>query len=250
MILHPSRSRHGGIVVETAIILAVIALLVAIAIPIYRNRPDAARVARAEQDVLALANAQLRAAETIGFYVPLQLLDDLAPTGDSLSPQTDALANEPGSLQLISPSVPVDQQVGAQTGLGQAAGALGAWDGPYAQTKRVYLGAAGASLDLAQLTPESVRRDYPLDPWGQPYRFYSPVGIVGTGAAETAPEAFDSDAFSDGALTTADDRFDTFAIVSYGPNGQSDSVSDQDDDVIYLFDIPAEADAPGEAPEA
>lgn len=248
MTLHPSRYRHGGIVVETAIILTVIALLVAISVPVYRNRPDAARIAQAEQDVLALAHAQHRAADTIGYYLPLQLLDNLAPATEGGSAKADTLANEPGTLSLIAPSLPTGEQVGAQPTLGQAASALASWEGPYAETKRVYLGAADGDLSL--ISPESVRRDYPVDPWGTPYRFYSPEGIVGTRAAETAPEALESDEFSDGVLSAQDDRFETYAIVSYGPNGQSDSVSEQDDDIIYLFENPADSAVEGEAPEA
>ena len=68
-----------------------------------------------------------------------------------------------------------------------------------------------------------------LDPWGTPYMFYSPLGVIGGGD-------LDSDAFGGGAVTAQDDRFETFAIVSYGPDGQSDSASGGDDDLLLLFE--------------
>lgn len=246
MILNPSISRRGGIVVETAIILAVIALLVLIAIPVYRSRPQDSREAQARAEVLALGQALEQTADASGFYVPLQLLDDRKTAEASRTDKTDDLANEPGALKLILRDTAPDAQAASQTALSDASALLDAWKGPYAETKRVYLGASREGFDLSSLSAETIRRDYPLDPWGNPYRFYSPIGIVGSRAAESAPEALDSDEFSDGALTTQDDRFDTYAIVSYGANGESDSASETDDDVIYLF----ETTQPGAAGEA
>jgi hypothetical protein len=49
----------------------------------------------------------------------------------------------------------------------------------------------------------------------------------------------DRDDFSDGAITANDDRFETYAVVSYGPNGESDSVTEENDDIIYLFESQA-----------
>lgn len=233
-------SQRGGIVVETVIILTAIVLLVLIAIPVYRGGPSDARIAQAEHDVLALARAQERAADTLGYYLPLQLLDNEALSDEARTARADTLANEPEALKAVPSKLTDSAEAGSQTLLHEVPGLHESWAGPYAQIKRVYLGEARENLDLTLISEESVRRDYPLDPWGQPYRFYSPLGIVGSRAKETSPEAFDSDTFSDGALTTEDDRFETWAIVSYGPNGESDSVTDLNDDIIYLFEPPGD----------
>jgi hypothetical protein len=224
MTLNSSHLRRGGIVVETAIILVVITLLVLISIPVYRGGPEDARIAQAESDILTLANAQERVGEMLGYYVPLQVLDNVE------------IDDEAAGLKLIPTDLtgkasPVEQETIANL---REAGEK--WVGPYAETKRIFLGEAGKDMDLTLISEQSVLRDFPLDPWGQPYRFYSPIGLVGSGAGDTSPEAMDRDDFSDGAITANDDRFETYAVVSYGPNGESDSVTEENDDIIYLFE--------------
>lgn len=235
-----SHSRRGGIVVETIIILVVIVLLVLIAIPVYRGGPEDARVAQAQRDVLTLARAQERLADTVGYYLPLQLLDNEALSDEARTARADTLANEPDALKAIPRDLEASDGPPEQPALDDLSNLRENWAGPYAQIKRIYLGEARENLDLSVISEQSVRRDYPLDPWGQPYRFYSPIGIIGSRAAKTSTDTFDTDAFSDGALTTDDDRFETFAIVSYGPNGESDSVTDINDDIIYLFEAPGD----------
>jgi hypothetical protein len=63
--------------------------------------------------------------------------------------------------------------------------------------------------------------------------------LIGSRAAASGPDALDSDEFSDGVLTADDPRFTTYAIVSYGPDGVSDSAGAAQDDIIYLFETPA-----------
>ena len=85
------------------------------------------------------------------------------------------------------------------------------------------------------MNPTDRRRDFPLDPWGRPYRMYSSIGIVGTGALG---DNYNSDTFSNGHLTENDDRFDRYAIVSFGPNGKSDTyigATELKDDIVYYF---------------
>ena len=230
---------RGHLVIETLGIMTVITLLVAVAVPSYWNQSSTAQIAQAKADIQELAQAQLNAAEQYGYYLPLQLLDNASETR---SERTDSIANESETIALVDPSGDLETQAESpQLLAGGAAHPLAAWSGPLAQVKRVYLAGQGDSFDVASLDPSALRRDYPVDPWGNPYRFYSPMGLIGTRAGESTIEARDSDGFSDGRLTSTDDRFDTFAIVSFGPDGQSDAATDTDDDLIFLL---------GEQPEA
>ena len=78
------------------------------------------------------------------------------------------------------------------------------WAGPFLNPQRV---AFGDELQLNIFSDseedDAIIQDFPLDPWGNPYRFYSPVGIIGTDATEEAV-SFDSPSdsmwstFSDG----------------------------------------------------
>ena len=87
------------------------------------------------------------------------------------------------------------------------------------------------------MTSTQVMNDHPLDPWGQPYRFYSPIGLIGSNASTSTPSSWNTNSFSDGRLTSSDDRFDRYAIVSFGPDGEADSSSNADDDIIYYFGV-------------
>lgn len=218
---------RGNMFVETLIILAVIGLMVLIAIPVYSGRASQSKLDQATREIERLALAEKQVAEKYGYYLPLQVLDDV-PAG---SEGIDSIANEPDAVRLI-PTEVEGEPPAAQPAVAEIAEE---WNGPYAQTKRVYLGAASESLDLAELEPETLQLDHPLDPWGTPYRFYAPTGIIGSAALSEEEGALNNPEFSDGVVTANDDRFDTFAIVSFGPNGQSDSMTEEDDDIIYLF---------------
>ncbi len=220
---------------DTLIVIAVIALLCLIAMPIYRGRADEAKLAQARREAIALGQAELAAAQRLGYFVPLHLLDDL-PAGRRLrTDRTDDIANKPAeTLRVIDPARPCEEQVGKQKTLAEA-GLVDLWPGPFYEPKRVWMGSTARNVDPASLPAEVIQRDWPLDPWGTPYRFYSPIGLIGTAAGSTETSALAGDAFGDGVLTLDEDRFDSFSIVSFGPDRQSDVVSGNDDDVIYLM---------------
>ena len=225
------RTDRGALLTETLIVLAVIGLLAGSAIPVYHGRASEAKVNRARVEVEALARAETEVARVHAFYVPLQMLDNI-PVDPSTRThgRTDDLQNE-ANVFLIDPHEnPLDQRNSGQLRL--LSGRITdlrvrdlyeQWEGPFYQSKRVH-------------GSEDRSHDYPLDPWRNPYRFYSPAGLIGSLAAEDGADAMESDEFADGRLTNEDDRFESFAIVSFGPDGQSDSVSKNDDDVIYLFE--------------
>ena len=231
-------TRRGNMAIETVVILAIVAMLTLIAFFLYGPRAEAAREEQARREVRALAEAEMKVAETHQVFVPLQMLDDLAGAAAG----RDDLGNAKASaVRFINPEADLMGQIGTQLDLNSddphIRSLAATWAGPFHHARRIYYGGADASSNPADFTEEVLRRDYPLDPWGTPYRFFSPIGIIGTAAGQASEEAMNSDAFSDGALTTLADRFDGYAIVSYGPNRVSDldPHEGEDDDIIYIF---------------
>ncbi|MBI1784078.1 type II secretion system protein [Candidatus Sumerlaeota bacterium] len=236
--VRPRGLKRANTFVEILIVLAVTALLALIATINYGGRSKAAQQARASAEIEALAQAEQAAADAYGVYVPLQTLDDLPSGRENESDRRDLFSNEPKSLMAIDVIGSDASAPPAQKPLSER---IAEWKGPYFSSKRVYVGGTLQNIpSVASLPPAMIHRDYPLDPWGNAYRLYSPLGVVGGGAAKLDAAALDSDTFSDGVLTGEDRRFNRFAIVSYGPDGKSDSVSNGNDDLIYFF-------GPGEA---
>ncbi|GEM_PF-460635 len=252
------RRRSGVTLTELLAVLVIIGLLATLALPQVINRVTQSKFATARAEVKALADGEQAVGMTHGFYVPLQLLDNVAVdrTTQDLG-VTDDLQNEATTIQLID----VNVSVLTQDTFGQARldpfstdprvrEMFRNWQGPFATFQRVHIGGNfedAFSLAQIRLTSTQTRRDFPLDPWGRPYRFYSPIGIIGSTIGVLQPataQEIDTDGFSDGNLTNFDDRFDRFAIVSFGPDGRSDRTTTSGgtsgvplagDDIIYLF---------------
>lgn len=222
--------KSGNTLLEISGVLAGVCVVVVASLVAYSGRGEAARRAVAASDLRALADAQAAALAAHGEYVPLQVLDD--GVGPANVSGTDVIAAEPENVVTVDPS--------AEGTAARPVRDIADWKGPFLSPSRVFTSRADATLPLSW-SSEAVRRDHPLDPWGRPYRFYSPRGIVGTGAAGSGP--LESDTFSDGVVTGAEDRFDGFAIVSFGPDGLSDATTEQDDDIIRLLDPAAPATA-------
>jgi hypothetical protein len=130
-------------------------------------------------------------------------------------------------------------QIGDSTDNQKVANMLNFWQGPFLNPTRVWFDPDRyeSSWDPTMNSTDR-RHDYPVDPWGIPYRMYSAIGIVGTNA--TSSSNYNSDGFSDGNLTQNEDRFDRFAIVSFGPDGISDedalkSATAPLDDIVRYF---------------
>ncbi len=237
----------GVTLTELLVVLAIIGLLATIAIPVYVQRTEEARVRTTQQEVREIAKAEEMVALNHGFYVPIQVLDDIAVDLANRTTRTDDLQNETDVLYLIDPFVNVqDQMAGSppQPTLQdrdtnpRVHKLYYFWQGPFLNPTRIHIGDE-TSAEPQRLSEDLIRRDHPLDPWGQPYRMYSPVGIVGSSAGATNLGSFNTASFSNGRLTTSDDRFDRFAIVSFGRDNQSDGVSFTGDDVFYYFGIVA-----------
>jgi prepilin-type N-terminal cleavage/methylation domain-containing protein len=250
-------SLWGVTLTELLAVLVIVAILATLAIPAALHRQNQARFATARSEVQTLAQAEEAAALTHGFLVPLQVLDDVPIDQNTRDPETDDLQNEFGvNLFLIDVNTGLVAQVGRQQQLRNNSpdprilAMLRDWAGPFAGFHRYYIGSgfvSGSGAQAARLSPQQVRRDFPLDPWGFPYRLYSPLGITGsTAGILVAPtdNEIDTDAFSNGIMTNTDDRFDRFAVVSFGPDGVSDGTTTSGgtanlpllrDDVMYEF---------------
>ncbi|MCL5270368.1 MAG: prepilin-type N-terminal cleavage/methylation domain-containing protein [bacterium] len=223
--------RMGVTLTELLVVLVIISLLATLALPTYMNHAKTARISTAELECKELADGEDSVGLIHGFYVPLQLLDDL-PDGQTGGVNTfDAIERESTSIEVIDVNSTLMNMVLDQLPL-NAGGAdrrvrnmIRNWQGPFVTTQRVYI---PLGVNIATFGAWE-QRDYPLDPWGNPYLFYSPRGRVGSGLDPT----FTS--IGDGSITTTDDPFDRFAIVSTGPDGQTNRQSTTEDDIVYYF---------------
>ncbi|MCX7015457.1 MAG: hypothetical protein NTW86_23370 [Candidatus Sumerlaeota bacterium] len=192
-------------------------------------------------------------------------LDDVPVNGVTRDQFTDDLQNEPASqLFIIKPLQPLAAQIASPQRLSSgfvSSGSTGfdldafnmvsSWQGPFVEFNRFFKGietiGAGVRLKTSTLdsTTDEVSRDFPLDPWGQPYRVFSPYGIMGTNAIIVdGPDNWETDNKFDfqpnlGSRGTFTDPYDRWAIVSLGPNGQFDTIGvtsgTENDDIVYFF---------------
>lgn len=235
----------GVTLTELIVVLAIVSLLATLAVPVVINRAREARIAVARSEVQSLAQGEEICGIEHGFYVPLQMLDNIpyVQTGRDGS-RTDDIVNDINGnyVELISVDINSAQQIAngqPQLDTGQAVSDTleTDWKGPFTQPQRVF------KFPGAAPSPQVERFDHPLDPWGNAYRLYSPEGIVGSsvGTNPSGAPATNGDmnipSFSNGNLSNVDDRFDRYAVVSFGPNGVSDGINPgtDADDIVYLF---------------
>lgn len=242
--LHTTRqARRAVTLTELLVVLAIIGLLATILIPVYLNKMETAKIRTAQQECQEIAQAMEQCAIFHSFYVPIQLLDDLPRDTANVNtgnPPADSLDNESwGNIWLIDPfRDPILQAAGTQyrmdSNIPRVVDLREEWQGPFLNAQRVFkdpLNPTGTALT-------DVRRDFPMDPWGQPYRFFSPVGPIGTNALQRDPFQQNSDTFSDGWMQDLDtaDPFDRYAIVSFGPDQDLNQAFDPfNDDIFYEF---------------
>jgi len=238
--------RRAVTLIELLVVVLILTLLATAATPVFVGQIQQARLATARFEVDEIAKAQQLCALAHSVYVPLQVLDDLPPKVGGPAPPagTDDLENSIAGGQILLVEVArnsLDMQANGQKNLANWATLGGlteqvyrGWRGPFLQPQRVWAGTDGIN-DRDDDTDQ--RFDHPLDPWGNPYRFFSPEGVLGTSASSVTTTSYSTNSFSDGAFTTTLDRFDRYAIVSLGPDGIFDTGTTADDDIIFLFGI-------------
>jgi prepilin-type N-terminal cleavage/methylation domain-containing protein len=245
MTLLGNAPRRAVTLTELLVVVVIISLLATIAVPVYIQKVQQARVAVARAETRNIAEAMMVCAATHGFVVPIHILDNVPTDPNSSAPADDFSDAFMTSRRVIRVGRPVVEQIGNQDSLGGSNDDVvrmrNFWAGPFLQPQRVYI-PSGASSNPGALTSAQLARDFVLDPWGSPYVLYSDRGVIGGFNPTTPGSAFPDlssieSQIDNGLLTTNDDRFDRFAVVSYGPDGFSGGTSNAAslDDVYYLF---------------
>lgn len=246
------RARRAVTLTELLVVLVIISLLATLAVPVFVQKVQQARVAIARSETRTLADAVQAAAITHGFVVPLQVLDNVPDMSASLTDADDFNAGVYSNVRVIDAFIPVTNQQGSQPTLAQTTNVKIAklrtgWQGPFVTFKRAY-NRNTTSNNPGSLSREDLARDYPLDPWGRPYILYSSMGVVGSyvyptssSSANIDPDTY-PDGVGDGTITTVESgRFFTYAVLSLGANGYSDGVTsslsaaEPEDDIFYEF---------------
>ncbi|NQU44141.1 prepilin-type N-terminal cleavage/methylation domain-containing protein [bacterium] len=249
-----SMVRRAVTLTELLVVVVIISLLATIAVPVYVNKAEQAKISVAREETKTLAHAEEAVASIHQVYVPLQMLDNLPydpDTSSPLNPRSDDMENEFQDLGMIYANRPLLAQVANQALLQdrnspnsdhyvEMRDLFENWAGPFLNPRRVAF-ERELQQNIIQSETPAVQYDFPLDPWGVPYRFYSPLGVIGTdGLTRDVPVGDNAGTwgnFSDGQLTTQDDRFAKYAIVSYGPDGLTEfhNTDADTDDIIYEF---------------
>jgi len=239
---------RGMTLTELLAVLLIISLLATIAVPVYVARQEDARVRVAQGECREIAMAEETVAAMHGFYVPFTLLDDMAPDPERDNTDEERISVNPfaNQLYLINPTIRANDQLNNQLVLAQAqypgylvtpksplaTKLVNDWAGPFITWHRFWYDTSDAAnydgpTDPRYRNDNDMFLDFPLDPWGNPYRFYSPIGVIGDDNDDIASN-FDfldpNPRFGNGFLTTRDqDRFQKYAVVSFGRDGVADT---------------------------
>jgi type IV pilus assembly protein PilA len=259
MISKRIRNRRAVTLTELLVVLAIISLLATIAVPVYINQVQRARVATAQMEVRQIAEAQQMVAVSHGFYVPIHILNNVPnqvnnATGSNANRDDftnlsnvfaiDATVSVERIFSGQSPVIPATQYNPAISDTSndpRVQRMVEGWQGPFLNPKRVrYVGAT-----TGQPGTGNFKQDLVVDPWGNPYRMYSARGTTGTASLPDGPTtdsdlvlAIDNGVLDQGGAGAETDRFDRWAIVSYGPDSRSgftNDPKDQGDDIYYKF---------------
>ncbi len=230
-----NRRIRGFTMVELLIAIIIIGILVAIIVPVLSNRAADARLAAAQADMEAIANAQSQVAIDTGYIVRLHVLDDSGAVGDGIG------SNNP--LDVVDSIRDEDFNAGAgnndQIFLDAKSGiflptnlftridvdggpAKFGWNGPYVNFQRKL-----KPTNPPTALPANYEWTYgsPLDPWGAPYFLF----VAGESAASggTAVGGWIDEktgdinpTFNYGGGAADATNFDRMTLLSLGPNGQ------------------------------
>lgn len=234
---------------ELLVVLAIISLLATIAVPVYVQKTEQARRVTARTEVRNIAQAQELVAATHGFYIPMHLLDNLANDGDSESEDDFENDTNASNKFFVDPFLNILAQQGVQPSLAdaqnntsgqtKALALVNFWTGPFLNPARVTR--TEQFNDAADISSDII-----LDPWGNPYIFFSPEGplsqiqnrsnFVGVDLSQPSTR-FEVDNGRIQDASGGNDPFDRFAIVSFGPDGTLDTSVGTTfvNDVFYEF---------------
>lgn len=257
MLLKKLWKKKAVTLTELLVVIAIISLLATMAVPVYLNQMQRARVATAQSETREIAVAMQAVGVTHGFFTPIHILDNVANRDDTITGQTstpddfDNIEN-PSTRFLIDITRSLDDQAGlSQLNIGDASNnsnyrvqsLVEGWQGPFLDPQRVRF----VNEDFATPGSGEIDQDLVVDPWGTPYRVYSERGLLGDAGLPNDPIeenltiSIDNLAIPNGSGLEPE-RFDRFAIVSYGPdrlNGDNGSAVtnplDQGDDIFYTF---------------
>ncbi len=244
--INNTNAGRGVTLTELVVVIAILSLLATIMVPMAFNRMEQARIVVAKEECRSIADAMQQCAAIHGYYVPIRVLDN---QNNAINPleDSDDLFNEyrlsAGPAYLIKPTLDLDAQIGNQLYIGESGTEklIQEWNGPFLQPQRVYV-----DETWTPGSEEWFREDYPLDPWGNPYRFYCRLGYIGDNGVQEDTVSQWEDNFT-GLLNDRTpgpnniyDDLDRFAIVSFGPDGEEDLYDDNagtepHDDIIYEF---------------
>lgn len=251
MIRRSLHSKRAVTLTELLVVLAIIALLATIAVPVYIQQLQRAKIAVAQVEVREIAEAMQQVAATHGFLVPIHVLNNIpTPTGatgglfGTPAGNRDDMQNlNRSALGIIDINVPLFRQIGASqlrldSSNDRVVRMVENWQGPFLNPKRIrYAGEVAGQPGTGTFWEDIV-----VDPWGNPYRVYSPFGMLGSDTRTPVQSNFQVTRGMDDMLFTnfESGRFDRFAIVSYGPDGDSSYTNNpifQGDDIYYKFSI-------------
>lgn len=246
--LWTNRTRRAVTLTELLVVLAIISLLATLAVPVYVQQTERARKAIARSEVRAIAEAQQQVAALHGFFIPINMLDNIADDTTDTAIRDD-FDNHPNLADMGV--IDVNQRAETQRLNGQLDFAdrasdlrienmIDYWEGPFLNPVRV---TERFNPNNNALTQDETSYDIVLDPWGRPYQIYAPTGICSDFATPLNLNDFDPSLQADridvdqALLTTTDDRFDRYAIVSFGNDGRADTSvgSPVPDDIVYMF---------------
>lgn len=236
-------NRRATTLIELLVVLAIISLLATIAVPVYLSQLQRAKYSIARAEVRNIAEAQQQVAIIHGFYVPIHILNNIPNRTDNLGGAAssrddfnnhDDLAN----VFVIDATIPIGDQTGAQqlslaSSDSRVERMIAEWQGPFLNPQRI----RRVDEDLANNNPGTFHLDFVVDPWGTPYRFYTDLGETG-GALPTGIDdqiTITDDNLQVSSASSEADRFDRYAIVSFGPDGESAGVALLGDDISYTF---------------
>lgn len=222
---------RGFTMVELLIAIIIIGILVAIIVPVLTNRAADARLAAAQADMEAIANAQSQVAIDTGYIVRLHVLDDSGAVGDGRGSDdpldvVDSIRDEDNNLSAgNSDQIFLDAKTGVflppslfvRIDVDGGPEKFG-WRGPYVTFQR--------KTDPENPFPVGFNWVYgaPLDPWGAPYFLFVAGQSLTTGA--TAVGGWIDENLGDinpnfnyGGVTADARNFDRMTLLSLGPNG-------------------------------